>query len=226
LTVSIGDFWRFAYQRVASKKDYEAIRREIRARLPGKPRDFAVRFEFDPEEVDQTLMRIVKSIRPPRLRGEEWSKGQVLSLQFEALEDLKKSALPSLCNAKRGWVSYLRQSVRNFYKDGIRKIQRLNIPLSQLAHQDLLSDADLADQDLLSELDFQNWQESKDWGKSTLADPNNTPLSQSADQDLQDSDLTELAKRLDPEQLLIFKEYLKELKERNKPAKPPASPRR
>ncbi len=148
LTVSIADFWRFACQRFKSKKDYEAIRREIRDRLPGKPEDFAVRFELSAKEVDQTLMRIVKSIRPPKLRSEEWSKAQVLSLQFEALEHLKRTALPSLWRAKHGWDSYLGKSVKNFYIDKFRESNRLDVPL-----------ADLADRDVLSEVAYQSWEE-------------------------------------------------------------------
>ena len=150
LKVSIADFWRFACQRFKSKRDYEAIRREIRDRLPGKPEDFAIRFEFNTEEVDQILMRIVKSIRPPKLRGEEWSKAQVMSLQFEALEHLKRTALPSLWRAKHGWESYLGKSVKNFYIDKVRKSKRLDVPL-----------ADLADGEILSELAYQDWQENE-----------------------------------------------------------------
>jgi hypothetical protein len=103
LTVSIADFWRFACRRFKSERAYEAIRCEIRARLRTKPKDFAVRFRFDRKEVEQTLMDIVKTIRPPNLRGEEWSKAQVLSFQFEALTHLKKTALPSLWRAAHGW---------------------------------------------------------------------------------------------------------------------------
>jgi hypothetical protein len=148
LTVSISDFRRFACQRFESERDYEAIRSEIRVRLRGKPEDFAVRFEFNAKEVDQTLMRIVKSIRPPKLRGEEWSKAQVLSLQFEALEHLKRSALSSLWRSRNGWDSYLGKSVKNFYIDMARKSTRLDVPL-----------ADLADRDVLSEIAYQAWEE-------------------------------------------------------------------
>lgn len=150
LTVSIADFWRFACQRFKSKRDYEANRRELRTRLPGKPKDFAVRFELSAKEVDQTLMRIVKSIRPPKLRSEEWSKAQVLSLQFEALEKLKSTALPSFWKAKHGWESYLGKVVKNFYIDKFRESNRLDVPV-----------ADLADSDILSELAYQDWEENK-----------------------------------------------------------------
>jgi len=148
LMVSINDFWRFTCQRFKSERNYEAIRREIRARLPGKPEDFAIRFKFNAKEIDQTLMRIVKSICPPKLHGEEWSKAQVLSLQFEALEHLKRTALPSLWRAKHGWESYLGKSVKNFYIDKVRKSKRLDVPL-----------AELADRDVLSEVAYQSWEE-------------------------------------------------------------------
>ncbi len=148
LTVSIDDFWRFACQRFKSERDYEAIRCEIRARLPGQPEDFAVRFEFDAKEVDQILLHIVKSIRPPKLLGEEWNKAQVLSLQFEALEHLKRTALPSLWRAKHGWDSYLGKSVKNFYIDKARKCNRPEMLL-----------ADLADRDVLSDLAYHDWEE-------------------------------------------------------------------
>jgi len=150
LTVSIDDFWRFACQRFKSKRDYEAIRLELRTRFPGKPEDFAVRFEIIPQEVDQTLIRIVKGIRPPKLLSEEWSKAQVLSLQFEALEHLKRTALPSLWRAKHGWESYLGKSVKNFYIDKVRKSKRLDVPL-----------ADLADGEILSELAYRDWEENE-----------------------------------------------------------------
>jgi hypothetical protein len=138
LKVSIGDFWRFACQRFESERDYEAIRSEIRARLRGKPEDFAVRFEFNAKEVDQTLMRIVKSIRPPKLRSEEWSKAQVLSLQFEALEHLKRTVLPSLWRAEHGWDSYLGKSVKNFYIEKSRKSNRPEMLLDDLAYTEVL----------------------------------------------------------------------------------------
>ena len=138
LTVSIADFCRFACQRFQSEEEYEEIRSEIRARLPGKPEDFAVRFEFTPKEVDQTLMRIIKSIRPPKLRGEEWTKAQIVSLRFEALEHLKKTALPSLSRAKHGWESYLGKSVKNFYIDKTRKCNRADMLLDDLSYTDAL----------------------------------------------------------------------------------------
>jgi len=212
LTVSIEEYWRFVCKKLKSKQEYETVRDEIRARLPGKPgkpRHFEIQYKFKAKEVDKTLMEIVKSVRPYRLRGEEWSKRQIMSLQFDALEHLKKNVLPSLRNADRDWISYFRQSVKNFYKDKYRKSKH---PLNQLADQDLLSDAAA----------LQNWK------NSNRAELNDNPLSQLADQDLrdlQDSDLTELSKRLDPEQLLIFKEYLRKLKKGNKPAKRAASRR-
>ena len=148
LMVSIDDFWRFTCQKFKSERDYEAIRCEIRARLPEKVQDFAIRFEFDAKEVDQTLKRIVKSICPPKLRGEVWNRDQVMSLQYEALEHLKRTALPSLWRAEHGWESYLRKSVKNFYIDKCRKSNRIDLPL-----------ADLADGEILSEDAYRAWEE-------------------------------------------------------------------
>ena len=148
LIVTIDDFWRFTCQKFKSERDYEAIRCEIRARLPEKTQDFAIQFEFDAKEVDKTLKRIVKSICPPKLRGEVWNNDQVMSLQFEALEHLKRTALPSLWRAKHGWESYLGKSVKNFYIDKFRKSNRIDLPL-----------ADLADRDILSEADYRAWEE-------------------------------------------------------------------
>ena len=100
------------------------------------------------KEVDQTLMRIVKSIRPPKLRGEVWSIAQVMSLQYEAFEHLKRTALPSLWRAEHDWESYLGKSVINFYIDKCRKSNRIDVPL-----------AGLADRDILSEVAYRDWEE-------------------------------------------------------------------
>ncbi len=151
LIVTIDDFWRFTCQKFKSERDYEAIRCEIRSRLPEKVQDFAILFEFDANEVDQTLKRLVKSICPPKLRGEVWSEAQVMSIQYEALEHLKRTALPSLWRAEHGWESYLGKSVKNFYIDKCRKSNRIDVPL-----------ADLADRDILSEASYPDWEEDLD----------------------------------------------------------------
>jgi hypothetical protein len=201
LTVSIEEFWRFVCRRRKTQHDYEAVKAEIRARLPGKPTNFRVRYRFNRKEADRFLTRIVKTVYPLRY-GEEWSRHQTISLQYDALEHLKKTVLPSLRNADWDLISYLRLSVKNFYKDRYRKNQRRATPLSQRDDQDLPEDA----------ADFQNWS-NRDRGQlddnllSQLDDQDLQDL-----QDLQDSDLTELSKRTDSERILIFKERLRKLK--------------
>jgi hypothetical protein len=150
LTVSIEDFWRFCCREFKDQHEYETIKTEIRERLPGKPKIFAVRFQFNEKEINRVLTRIINTVPPYRLPAEEWNNQQKISLRFDALEHLKKHTLPALKNAKRGWVSYLRESVKNFYRDRYRKSKRLDIPLSQLADQDLLSDA----------IEYRRWKES------------------------------------------------------------------
>jgi hypothetical protein len=215
LTVSIEEFWRFVCRRRKAQYAYEAVKAEIRARLPERPTNFRVRYRFNKKETDRFLARIVKTVYPLRWCSEEWSRHQTISLQYNALEHLKKTVLPSLRGANRDLISYLRRSVKNFYKDRYRKNKRVPIPQSQLDDQDRPSDT----------ADFQNWK------NSNRAELDDNPLSQFDDHDLQDlqdlqaSDLIELSKRLDPEQLLIFKEHLKKLKKGHKPTKRAASRR-
>jgi excisionase family DNA binding protein len=59
LTVSIEEFWRFVCRRRKTQDDYEAVKAEIRARLPGgKPTNFRVRYQFNRKETDRFLTRM------------------------------------------------------------------------------------------------------------------------------------------------------------------------
>jgi hypothetical protein len=118
LEVSIEDFWDFACKPLSSEKEYDSIKAKIRSRLPEQPENFQIQYKFG-EEVEDTLNRIVDSLPPLLISGEDSTV-----LKLEALEHLKLKALPSLHQAKRGWVSYLRQSVRNFYADRVRHFKR------------------------------------------------------------------------------------------------------
>jgi len=135
LTVSLDELWRFAFKS-QTQEEYESIKAEIRTRLPGQPENFQVRYLLD-GEAEQVLWRIVKSVRTYRL-----PITSVENLQNEALLHLIEKTLPSLWRAKRGWVSYLCQSVRNFYKDKARQESRIPI-----ATGDLTEVADVEDLD-------------------------------------------------------------------------------
>lgn len=148
LPVSIAEFWRFACKKLETEAGYEAIRSEIREKLPGKPIDFAIRFEFDQKQVDKDLQRIIEKVAPPRIPGEDSSTGQVISIRYDALIHLKTKALPSLWRAEHGWEQYLVKSVKNFYIDECRRSKP----------KDILLD-DLADRDVLSASDFKAWRE-------------------------------------------------------------------
>src|SRR5262249_30048425 len=145
LQVSLDVLWRFVRQRLQSKKKDEKLENEVRSLLPRAPENFKVRFQLD-NQTEETLKRIVKSVRPYQLSSitEE-------ELQQEALEHIVLNVLPQLWRAERGWIAYVRQSVRNFYKGKYRESKRREIPLS-----------DLVDQDLLSDMDYRNWKEGKD----------------------------------------------------------------
>lgn len=140
LTVSLDELWRFAFKS-QTQEEYESTKAEIRTRLPGQPENFQVRYLLD-DEAEQVLWRIVKSVPPYRL-----ASMNVEDLQREALLHLIEKSLPSFRQAKRGWVSYLRQSVRNFYKDKARQQKRIPRTTGDLADVPNLEDPTSEDLD-------------------------------------------------------------------------------
>src|SRR3989338_6983434 len=113
MTVSIDDLWRFALKTRWNKSGLAKVTEEIRSRIPNAPRSFIVHFRPD-EHWRKTLERIVRTVKPYQLTGITKKE-----LQQEALAHVEQKVLPNLwlAKSKRGWVAYITQSVRNFYKD-------------------------------------------------------------------------------------------------------------
>lgn len=103
------------------------------------PEDFQVRYVFDHRAL-ATLKRIIGFTwkkRPYHLKGLSRSE-----LFAEALSHLQLKVLPNLRRAKRNWVSYLCQSVRNFFKDKARQDSRLFAHISASVDVDRLTELD------------------------------------------------------------------------------------
>ena len=134
LAVSIEDFWRFVCKVNETKVEYESVKAELQTRLPEKQENFQIRFAFN-EQAQATLKRIIESVPPLLIRGEDSNV-----LKCLALEHLIQVTLPSLRRAKRSWFSYLRQSVRNFYKDKTRQDKKQFSAIGGSADADRLFD--------------------------------------------------------------------------------------
>lgn len=121
LSVSLEDYWRFACERIESQEAYDTLVEELRRRIPGRPKAFAVEFHLSYEEVEATLKQVVKSVQLP----DNLPRGRRDYLRQDAYNHLLIKTLPSLGEVRdgeRGGLrAYLRQSVRNFYIDTIRK---------------------------------------------------------------------------------------------------------
>ena len=137
LTVTIEEFWKFACKPVDSESDYERIKTALRKRIRGAPEDFQVRYVLDDRALE-TLKRIIDSTwkkRPYDLTG--LTKDELFA---EALSHLLLKVLPKLKRAKREWVAYLCQSVRNFLKDKAREDNRLFAHINASVDVDLLTE--------------------------------------------------------------------------------------
>ena len=120
--MTIEEFWQFACKPYESETHYESIKTALRKRVRGVREDFQVRYLFDTRSL-ATLKRIIGFTwkkRPYDLTG--LTKDELFA---EALSHLLLKVLPKLKRAKRDWVAYLCQSVRNFLKDKARQDDRL-----------------------------------------------------------------------------------------------------
>ena len=139
LDVTIEEFWHYACKPIESERRYQSVKKALRTKIGRAPEDFQVCFTFDDRALTslKTIIRYTWSKRPYYLKG--LTKTELFA---ESLSHLLLKVLPNLNLAKRDWVSYLCNSVRNFFKDKAREDNRIFSHVDALVDVEELTDLD------------------------------------------------------------------------------------